>query len=758
MGPTLYRITGYTLIQLIEDIKSGRVALPDIQRPYVWSSAKTRDLFDSMYRGYPIGNLMFWETGAEAGTRQIGLATVQRAPQLLIVDGQQRLTSLFAVLTGRVVLTKSYEEKRIRIAFIPEDEVFEVTDAAIERDSSFIPDITNLWSDGYRTTSRRFLRRLSEAREAPLTEAEEDELDNRINRVHDLRDFPFQVVELGASAHEEQVAEIFVRINSEGVKLNQADFILTLMSVHWEKGRQQLEAFSRAAVDVGLRGPTSRNPYIDPSPDQMLRVAVAVAFRRARLQHVYNILRGKQLDTGAARQELRQEQFLRLEEAQEKALDLTNWFEFLKCLTAAGFRSRRMITSDNALLFSYALWLIGRFDFGVEIPTLRPVIARWFFMAHTTGRYTSSPESQLESDLGRISDLSVGDGVAFATELDRIVNANFTNDYWEISLPNRLDTSSSRSPALFAYLAALNLLDAEVLFSDLRIRELLDPGVTAPRSVERHHLFPKQHLARIGVTGTRQMNAIANMAFLDWADNGAISDSAPDEYWPIMSRRVSEERLRRQADHHALPLGWEQLDYPTFVERRRQLIAKVVRSGFSTLWPDKHGHMETSIEDLLEAGESQTTEFKSTARWNLHTEERDQKIEQVVVKTVCGFLNSEGGTLLIGVDDAGGALGLEKDFRTLGGKPNVDGFELFLRQLLDTHLSAPTAGTVRIRFPSVGDKQICLVAVASAGRPIFAKPAQNTGSSGSEFWVRIGNATKMLHGDDMMRYQEDHWG
>jgi hypothetical protein len=759
MAPTLYRNTGYSLMQLIEDIKSGRVALPDIQRPFVWSSAKTRDLFDSMYRGYPIGTLMFWETGADVGTRQIGMENPERAAQLLIVDGQQRLTSLFAVLTGRPVLTKSYDQKRIRIGFRPEDEVFEVTDAAIERDPHFIPDITALWADGYRATARRFITRLREGREDdPLTEAEEDELEDRINRVHDLRDFPFQVVELGASAYEEQVAEIFVRINSEGVQLNQADFILTLMSVHWEKGRKQLEAFSRAAVDPTLRGSTPKNPYLDPGPDQMLRVAVAFAFRRARLQHVYNILRGKQLDTGTVSPERREAQFLRLAEAQEKVLDLTNWFEFLKCLAAAGFRSRRMITSDNALLFSYALWLIGRFDFGLDRQSLRPVIARWFFMAHTTGRYTSSPESQLESDLGRVADLEPGDGRAFITELDRILSANFTNDYWEITLPNKLDTSSPRSPALFAYLAALSLLDAEVLFSGVRIRELLDPGVNAPRSIERHHLFPKKHLADLGVAGTRQVNAIANMAFLDWAENGEISASAPVEYWPIMRARVPSDRLKRQVRLHALPVGWEQLDYPTFLERRRGLIAKVVQQGFSTLWADQSSHHEATSEDIIEAGESQTTEFKSTARWNLHTGQPDPKLEHVIVKTVCGFLNAEGGSLLIGVDDDGNVLGIEQDLATLGSKSNRDGYELFLRQLLDNGLSTPTAGTVRIRFPVVEGKSICLVAVAAAGRPVFAKPAKGSGAEGSEFWVRTGNATKQLHGDDMVRYQEEHWG
>lgn len=186
-----------------------------------------------------------------------------------------------------------------------------------------------------------------------------------------------------------------MRINSEGVQLKQADFILTLMSVHWEKGRRELEAFSRAAVDPRAVGPGPRNPFLDPGPDQLLRVGVALAFRRARLQHVYSLLGGKDLETGRVSGERREEQFATLAAAQERVLDLTNWHEFLKCLRIAGFRSGKMITSDNAVLFSYALWLIGRRDFGVDLPTLRTVIGRWFFMAHTTGRYTSSPESSV---------------------------------------------------------------------------------------------------------------------------------------------------------------------------------------------------------------------------------------------------------------------------------------------------------------------------------------------------------------------------
>lgn len=756
--PTLYRDTGYSLTHLIEDIKHGNIALPDIQRPFVWSAAKVRDLFDSMYRGYPVGTLMLWETGADVGTRQVGGGETDKVAKLLIVDGQQRLTSLFAVLTGRVVLTKSFETKRIRIAFRPADETFEVTDAAIEKDPEFIPDITSLWKNGYKSTVRHFMTRLGGSRDGEFDHAEQDHLEERLDRVRDLRDFRFQVIELNAGANEEQVAEIFVRTNSKGVTLNQADFILTLMSVHWEKGRLQIEEFCRSAVDPNVRRPSPRNAFLDPRPDQVLRAGVGLAFRRGRLQHVYSILRGKDLETGVVSAIRRVEQFDKLRRAQDEVINLTNWHEFLKCLNHAGFRSGRMIASESAVIYTYVLWLIGKCDFSLDLGTLRRVIARWFFMAHTTGRYTSSPESQIEADLSRLVALEPGDAKAFCDELDRIVSANFTGDYWEISLPNRLDTSGAKSPVLLAYWAALNLLDAEVLFSDVKIRELLDPSITAPRSIERHHLFPKAHLASVGVTARNQVNAIANMAFLDWLDNAAIGVDSPLEYWPAMTGDMDADQLARQRYWHALPVGWEQLDYPTFLERRRSLIARVVRDGFERL-RDKKAPISPSptLADLLAVGESQTVEFKSTGRWNLYTGQADRKMEHVITKTVCGFLNAEGGTLLIGVGDDGGVVGLVEDMKTLGSKGNLDGYELFIRQLLDNSLSLQTAGIVRIRFESFQDADVCAVAVAASGKPVFGKP-HNGGNAPTEFWVRIGNATKQLHGDDMIEYQSTHWG
>ena len=564
MATTLFRDTTYSAFGLIEDIRQGEVALPDIQRPFVWGATKVRDLLDSMYKGFPVGYLLFWETGVEAGARQIGTEAKQRVPRLLIVDGQQRLTSLYAVFTGSEVVKDDYSEGRIRIAFRPDDATFAVADAATDNDPEFIADISAIWVPGQRkNVVRAYLARLGSKRQ--LDDVERDRLDEAIDRVHDLRDYPFKAVELASSVEEEQVAEVFVRINSEGVTLSQADFILTLMSVFWEKGRRQLEDFSRGCTVPTLSTASPFNWYIQPSPAQMLRVSVALAFRRAVLKHVYTLLRGKDVETGKPDPERRDAQFAVLQHAHDKVLDLTNWHEFLQCLERAGFRGSKMISSDSAVLFSYALWLLGRVDYGVPLDRLREVIARWFFMAHTTGRYSGSFESRFEQDVARLADLMPGDAEGYIRILSTIVDDTLTADYWSITLPNELATSASKSPALLAYIAALNILDADALLSTGKVRTRLDPAITVKKGIERHHIFPRAYLrSELGITDNKEINQIANMALVEWADNIAISDDAPEVYWPaqLAIKNLPAEVLSRQQYWHALPEGWQHMDYP----------------------------------------------------------------------------------------------------------------------------------------------------------------------------------------------------
>jgi hypothetical protein len=267
-------------------------------------------------------------------------------------------------------------------------------------------------------------------------------------------------------------------------------------------------------------------------------------------------------------------------------LDLTNWHEFLQCLERAGFRGSKMISSDNALLFSYALWLIGRVDYHVSLDRLREVIARWFFMAHTTARYSGTFETRFEQDVSRLADLKPGDAVGFVRALSSVINDVLTADYWAITLPNELATSASKSPALLGYIAALNILDADALLSTGKIRSRLDPAVTAKKGIERHHIFPRVYLrSELKVTDNKEINQIANMALVEWADNIAISNDAPDVYWPaqVAAKNLSDGRLARQQYWHALPDGWQHMDYLGFLTARRRLMAQVVKDAYGQL-------------------------------------------------------------------------------------------------------------------------------------------------------------------------------
>lgn len=582
MSKTLFKEVGYTLSKIIEDIDMGEIGLPELQRPFVWPNTKVRDLFDSMYRGFPVGYLLFWANGMTEGHRLIGSKHKQKVPRLLIVDGQQRLTSLYAVLKGLSVVRENYRQERIFIAYKPSDQSFEVADAAIQRDPEYIPDISILWSTEIPRNRfvKEFFIRLRQSRE--ITDKEEDELTENIDRLYDLHHYPFTALELSSNVSEEEVADVFVRINSKGTILNQADFILTLMSVFWDEGRSDLESFCKLSRQPSVAGPSPFNYYIQPDPDQLIRVDIGFGFGRARLRHVYNILRGKDLETGVFSVERRDAQFAILKGAQEKVLDLQNWHDYLKTLKAAGYTGQSMITSQTTLLYTYVFFLIGKHTYKVDHFLLRDCISRWFYMSLLTSRYTGSFESFMEQDLGRLRD--VKDAQGFVSTLDHVIQDVLTDDFWKITLPNDLATSSPRSPSLFAYYAALNLLQANVLFSKLSVSELLDPAIKAKKSAtERHHIFPKNYLMEQGITDLRDTNQIANFTLVEWDDNIAISDTPPIEYFPKYASRFSGAELEKMMYWHALPKDWEKMDYFTFLERRRELMASVIRDGFRKL-------------------------------------------------------------------------------------------------------------------------------------------------------------------------------
>ena len=733
----LYRTTSYPLNMLVTEIGRGAIGLPELQRPFVWPNAKIRDLFDSLYRGYPCGFLLLWETGA--GLKGIGTNGKDETPSLAIVDGQQRLTSLYAVMTGAEVIRADFSRERIRIAFDPLAERFEVANAATGQDRAFISDVAEVWKTGSNVfkVASDYLTSLGAVRE--LSSEETGKIQSAIGRLLNLAQHPFDALVLTTEAGVDTVAEVFVRINGQGAKLNQADFILTLMSVFWEDGRKDLESFARAASGPPDGKPSPRNYFIEPTPDQMLRVMVGLGLKRGKLDAVYAALRGRVPTTGVIDPARREAGFTRLKAARDATLNINRWHHFLSALPIAGYRSRRMITSELALLYAYTIYLVGVEEKGVELSVMRQAIAEFFFMAAMTSRYALSGETRFETDLAVLEPATSPED--FLLRLRRLSDLKLTDDVWTITLPEGLATSGAKTPSRMAYQAALVVLDAKVLFSPITVSAALDPAVMGTKAtVEEHHLFPRAYLATLGVTERKQVNQIGNFALLEWPENLKVGAAAPSAYAPPLDAMMSQ----KDRFHHALPPGWWDMPYEAFLGQRRRLMADVVRAAWERL---RGGDAETVVAlpttaELIAGGETEGVEFKSTLRTNLHTGQPDEKMHLAVLKTLAAFLNTGGGTLLIGVADDGSVKGIAAD-----GFASEDKMSLHLVNLIRDRLGELFLPYLHPEFVDEEGGRVLSVRCERGPKPAFLKDG-----SAHRFFVRGANATAELTGQAVVDY------
>jgi hypothetical protein len=751
----LFTTTNFPVNALIEDIGLGKIGLPELQRPFVWPNVNVRNLFDSLYRGYPAGFLLFWETGAESVLKGIGAKNDKAVPKLAIVDGQQRLTALYSVIKGVEVLRANFKKERIQIAFSPLSGRFAVADAAIRKDKAYIPDISVIWQPGTKLLpfARKFINDLAASRE--LTADELDQIEDSLSRLYNLPQYQFVALELISTVEAETIADVFVRINGEGKKLNQADFIMTLMSVFWDDGRADLEAFALRATRPSGADPSPFNYFIKPAPHQILRVTIGLSLKRARLESVYGILRGRDANTGLDNPERRDQQFALMREGQNIALNLANWHHFLSSLTLAGYRSEKMISSQTAIIYSYVLYLIGIRDYGISREVMRQVIAEFFFMTALTGRYTNSPETRFESDLAMFSDLP--NGPAFVQKLRDLCSMTLTGDYWAIALPNQLATSAARSPSRFAYQAALILLDALALYSPAKISAMLDPAIKGTKAaLEQHHLFPRGFLESAGFTDLKLINQIANFAPVEWPSNIKIGKSPPAEYVPVLDAALSAAQREQLYFWHALPPLWWQLSYEKFLVARRTRMAQVIHTAWKQLTgdlPDVEPDA-TSIVELIAAGESDAVEFKSTLRFNLHIGQPDDKIQMASLKSIAGFLNAKGGTLIIGVADNGDVLGLSAD-----GFQNKDKMALHVNNLIRDRIGDIFLPYIHADFEQYNSEdgketqEVMAIRCEKGPKAAFVKDG-----AAQRFFVRGPSATAELHGTSITDYAKQRFG
>lgn len=578
-------------------LKAGEIAIPEIQRPFVWDAVKVRNLMDSLYQGYPIGYLIAWQS--EKVRLKDGGSSAGRK---ILIDGQQRVTALAAAILGWPVVQSDYRKARIRIAFHPLEEKFEVANTAIERDAAWFADISAIL---HPESSPISIIHEYCARNAA---AEERKVESSLQRLNLVMSKQLGIIELSHDLDIETVTEIFIRTNMMGVSLNQADFAMSKIASAEQYGgpmlRKAIDFFCHLAREPGFYETLKEvdaefcaTPYFqdmawlrsenddlyDPSYTDMLRVAFTSEFGRGRLADLVSLLSGRNFETHTFEEGIAEAAFATLARGIRSFMSETSFKKFVMIVRSAGFVAPWMIRSQNVLNFGYAVFLKLR-EMKVANPVIERCVRRWIVLSLLTGRYTGSFESQIDSDVREIASRGI------ETVLGETEEQQLSEAFWRLALARELEGSTTNNPHFCVFLAAqVKAKDLGFLSRDITVGDLIS------QAGDLHHIFPRDLLKKNGLHKGRY-NQVANYAYMQTEINIRIGNKAPGDYLARLrsefggKRRISaienEEQLKANLAMNCVPEGIFTMDvssYDDFLVERRRLMARKIEEYYKAL-------------------------------------------------------------------------------------------------------------------------------------------------------------------------------
>jgi hypothetical protein len=592
-----YTVSQQSIDSLFTFIKNRDIAIPEIQRPFVWDAVKVRNFLDSLYLGYPVGFLIAWKNPnvrLKDGRTSEG--------KRILIDGQQRVTALMASLLGMEVINKDYKKGRIRISYHPIRRQFEVANPAIAKDSSWIYDVATVFDP-----NTDLLDLVTAYCEKNLGCTQGDILKS-VLALQKITSNQIGLIDLNSDLDIETVTEIFIRVNSAGVPLSQADFAMSKIAVDEKHGGNTL----RKAIDYFCHMSKAPNffetvqndaafssaPYLnqmkwlkdesgdlyDPSYTDMLRVVFASEFKRGRLEDMVALISGRNFETEQYEESIVEDSFNRLRNGISRYINENHFKSFIMILHSAGFVDSSMIGSQNAINFAYALFLTLRAQ-GMQFGSIQQHVRRWFAMSSLTGRYSSSPESAIDLDIRQASSQD------FDQYAQRVMAGIFSDAYWEVTLPQQLSGSSSTSPAFRVFLAAqVKLGDMGFLSQGISVKSLIE------YKSDVHHVCPRDFLKKNGLDRS-QYNRVANYVVAESTVNIQIGNKEPRTYFGQLHDQVNggpkaygnitdRNEMRENFRQNCIPEGMLDMgidEYPAFLIERQQLMAQKIRAYFESL-------------------------------------------------------------------------------------------------------------------------------------------------------------------------------
>lgn len=694
---------------LLNQIRRGEILLPEFQRGYVWSRDQVRGLVQSLYRKHPTGHLLIWATYKPSQVRGGGAPADGKS--LILLDGQQRLTTLFVIFEGEPPPFYEGESLFFDLYFnVQTEELRFWQKSLMDKNPAWI-SVHEFLSEGLNS----LLDRLDQL-EAERKEVIQQNL-GRLARLDKIRDYTYTVDQVSGDDYTlDEVVEIFNRVNKAGTPLTNADLALAHVCSIWPEARAEMREFRDTMEGHGF----------GLDFNFLVRCLSGVATGSVMLERLF-------LKTPAP-------------QLQAAWNEMKSAFEHLvNVLRHEAFIDSMKNLPTNYVLVPLTVYL-ARHNGSFPSDAVKRRFIRWLYLAGLWARYSGATETKLQQDVALVS----GRDIDPTPELE----SNILRERGRLALEASDLTGAGIASAVahFSYVVA-RAREARDWFTGIR---LYDKAVGKSNGLESHHIFPKAVLKKAGFSSSddrKTINELANRAFLTQKANRTYSSRPPSDYLPEV-----EDNQPGALKAQCVPMDrdlWKPDNFLEFLAARRHLLAQAMNDYIAGWAPVDETDItdESTVRRRMAEGESETLEFKSSLRFDRKEGGVNKALEKVVMKTLAGFLNSKkGGTLLIGVDDQGQPIGLEGDYNSLS-KKDRDGFELHLVQLIDRDLGESASSFLTVTFHQMDGKDICQITVEPSDHPVYVKEGQD-----DVFYLRTGNATKPLPVSEVVKYVQHRWG
>jgi hypothetical protein len=686
--------------KLVDKVESNEIVLPEFQREYVWKKDNAKELMRSLYKEYPIGSLLIWETEDPPEIKNDAVDREQFGLFKVLLDGQQRLTVLYLLMKDEIppyYTADDIQQDPRELYFNLDSGEFRYVNKSM-RDSPEWVRTTDCFADEVRTFE---IARQTTDDDSEMG-ARAEHYQRQLKRVEKIESLQMPKEEIGKSADVHQAIDLFDKVNSQGTHLGDAELALAHMSAQWPFIRREMKQTQARIAERGF----------DLNLDFYVKCMIAVVTGTMTYSRVYDTDRETQKETWALINDV---------------LDyLINFLQNEAEVPDSSFINTR------AVLLPMVKYLA---DNGVRLNQReKNSFLKWFYNAMMWRRYSRSTDSTLEKDLSLL-------GGENPTEK---LMEQIQDDRGRIKVePSDLEGRGKMSKHYYNMIRILSRANDPV---DWKTGEPLKGSY----DLESHHIFPKSQLYgevydSNNHMGRKRVNEVANRAFTTARGNSEIFTDLPEEYLPEVKRHHPTALEKQHIPGN--PEFWKIENYERFLAERRTLLAEAINEFIATFDEPTEGSTGHSIEKMIAEGENHRIEFKETFLYDVYQEQANKELKAAAVKEICSFANSEGGTLIIGVNDDGEVTGLERDFKLIDDE---DAFEVTLNQEIAARLGDAIGPMyTEVGFEEVDDKTICTVAVEQSSEPVYV--------GDEDFYVRQGSSARPLSIGDATTYIQKNW-